>query len=138
MQVWFESFFSSWPSYVIGVGLAAAISIAIQRGSYWLLPLLAAPLALVHQNFIACVGRMTDAITDPLTGLPNQRFMTEHATRELARARRNGSKLTLAVMDLDGFKSINDFEGHAAGDAVLRAVAERLRYSIRSHDLCAR
>jgi diguanylate cyclase (GGDEF)-like protein len=137
-QVWFDSFFSSWPSYVIGMGLAAAISIGIERGSYWLLPLLAAPLALVHRNFVDCLGRMSDAITDPLTGLPNQRYLVEHATRELARARRNGSRLAVVVMDLDGFKSINDIEGHAAGDAVLRAVAGRLRHSIRSHDVCAR
>jgi diguanylate cyclase (GGDEF)-like protein len=137
-QVWFDSFFSSWPSYVIGVGLAAALSIGIERGSYWLLPLLAAPLALVHRNFMDYLGRMSDAITDPLTGLPNQRYLVEHATRELARARRNGGKLAVVVMDLDGFKSINDVEGHAAGDAVLRAVAERLRHSIRSHDVCAR
>jgi diguanylate cyclase (GGDEF)-like protein len=56
----------------------------------------------------------------------------------VARARRNDGELAVVVMDLDGFKSINDNEGHAAGDAVLRAVAERLKYSIRSHDLCAR
>src|SRR5438093_9364488 len=83
----------------------------IQRGSYRVLPLLAAPLALVHRNFIACMGRMADAMTDPLTGLPNQRCLTEHAARELARARRTGSKLSLVVLDLGGFKSINDLEG---------------------------
>ena len=68
-----------------------------------------------------------DSLTDPLTGLPNTRFMFLHLSREFARAERMKSEVALLVMDLDNFKEINDTFGHSAGDRALREVARVLR-----------
>src|SRR5436190_10832468 len=77
-----------------------------------------------------------DSLTDPLTGLPNTRFMFMHLTRELARAERHKSEVSLLVMDLDNFKDINDTYGHTVGDRALREVAGVLRTAIRPYDIC--
>ena len=76
-----------------------------------------------------CVFEQTqeDSLTDPLTGLPNTRFLFMHLTRELARAERLKSEVSLLVMDLDNFKEINDTYGHHVGDRALREVARVLR-----------
>jgi diguanylate cyclase (GGDEF)-like protein len=79
-----------------------------------------------------------DSLTDPLTGLPNTRFMFMHLTRELARAERLKSEVSLLVMDLDNFKDINDTYGHHVGDRALREVAGVLRIGIRPYDICVR
>ena len=79
-----------------------------------------------------------DSLTDALTGLPNARYMLVHLTRELARAERLQSEVTLFVMDLDGFKTINDQYGHHVGDRALREVARVLRSGIRPYDICVR
>jgi diguanylate cyclase (GGDEF)-like protein/putative nucleotidyltransferase with HDIG domain len=78
------------------------------------------------------------SLTDPLTGLPNTRFMFRHLTRELARTHRLGAETSLLVLDLDGFKDINDTYGHNAGDQALRAVSSVLRTLIRPYDVVAR
>ncbi len=74
---------------------------------------------------------------DALTGLPNRLFFLEHMQASLARARRGG-RLALLCLDLDRFKLVNDTLGHAAGDGLLQAVAERLRTSCRETDLAVR
>jgi diguanylate cyclase (GGDEF)-like protein len=79
-----------------------------------------------------------DSLTDPLTGLPNTRFLFMHLTRELARAERLKSEVSLLVMDLDNFKSINDSHGHHVGDRALCEVARVLRTAIRPYDICVR
>ena len=79
-----------------------------------------------------------DSLTDPLTGLPNTRFMFMHLTRELARAERLKAEVALLVMDLDNFKEINDNHGHHVGDRALREVATVLRTGIRPYDICVR
>jgi diguanylate cyclase (GGDEF)-like protein/PAS domain S-box-containing protein len=78
------------------------------------------------------------ASTDALTGLPNRTSLWEHLTRALARARRASLSVAAIYIDLDGFKEVNDQHGHAIGDALLRAVAERLRIATRGSDLTAR
>src|SRR5213075_571570 len=79
-----------------------------------------------------------DSLTDPLTGLPNTRFLFMHLTRELARAERLKQEVSLLVMDLDNFKSINDSHGHHVGDRALWEVARVLRTAIRPYDICVR
>jgi diguanylate cyclase (GGDEF)-like protein len=79
-----------------------------------------------------------DSLTDPLTGLPNTRFMFLHLSRELARADRLNAEVSLLVMDLDDFKEINDTFGHHIGDRALREVASVLRTAIRPYDICVR
>ncbi len=79
------------------------------------------------------------ALTDELTGIANRRGFLAAFERELALARRDsGCGGILVMLDLDGFKGINDKWGHQAGDAYLRIVAEVLRENLRSSDIAAR
>lgn len=78
------------------------------------------------------------ARTDPLTGLPNRRVWNERITDELRRAKRFSAPLTIAVIDLDGFKTFNDTQGHLAGDKLLQSVAAAWRTHLRDVDLLAR
>ncbi len=75
---------------------------------------------------------------DALTGLANRRAFEESLQREVARARRSGSFLSVVALDVDHFKSVNDTHGHAAGDAVLAEVAARSQRALRAEDLLAR
>jgi diguanylate cyclase (GGDEF)-like protein len=78
------------------------------------------------------------SLSDPLTGLPNTRYMLAHLSRELARAERQGDEVGILVLDLDDFKQINDTYGHHVGDLALREVARVLRDTIRPYDVCVR
>ncbi len=78
------------------------------------------------------------AITDPLTGLHNRRYMESHLTTLVDQAAARGKPLAILVLDIDYFKAINDTYGHDAGDDVLREFAMRLRKSIRGIDLACR
>jgi sigma-B regulation protein RsbU (phosphoserine phosphatase) len=78
------------------------------------------------------------AVTDPLTGLYNRRHFTERLREELGRARRYGRGFSLLILDIDGFKEINDLHGHEVGDEVLRYLAGLLRQSVRLVDTVAR
>jgi diguanylate cyclase (GGDEF)-like protein len=78
------------------------------------------------------------AITDPLTGLYNRRHLSERIRDEFVRMRRHPRSLSLALVDLDGFKQVNDRFGHEAGDRVLVTVAQRLRTGLREVDIVAR
>ncbi|HLJ62144.1 MAG TPA: sensor domain-containing diguanylate cyclase [bacterium] len=78
------------------------------------------------------------AETDPLTELANRRHFLAELDRELARARRTAAPLTVALLDLDGFKSLNDTHGHLAGDVALIQVGQTLRGQLRSSDVLAR
>ena len=75
---------------------------------------------------------------DPLTGLGNRRAFEKHLKMELERAFRSGSTLSLAILDLDNFKTINDTRGHPCGDQVLKAVSGALLGHKRMYDLAAR
>jgi diguanylate cyclase (GGDEF)-like protein len=75
---------------------------------------------------------------DPLTGLFNRRYLAEQAARIWRQARRDGTRVAAMVLDLDHFKKLNDAHGHAAGDAVLRAVAASLGATVRPTDVLAR
>lgn len=79
-----------------------------------------------------------EARLDVLTGLFNYRWMRETLEREIRRTERFGAKLSLMLVDLDNFKRINDLHGHAAGDAVLRHAAARIRAALRQVDSAAR
>src|SRR5437899_1466078 len=78
------------------------------------------------------------AITDALTGLYNRRYMETHVGTLVEQAAARGKPLTVLVLDIDYFKSINDGHGHDAGDDVLREFAVRIRKSIRGIDLACR
>jgi two-component system, cell cycle response regulator len=78
------------------------------------------------------------SILDGLTGIHNKRFFNEFLDKEVARAYRHGGTVSLVLFDIDHFKRVNDTFGHLAGDAVLQALARRLRQRIRKEDLIAR
>lgn len=75
---------------------------------------------------------------DYLTGLPNRALFVEHATQALELAKRHQRRLAILFIDLDRFKPINDQYGHAAGDTVLKAIAERLHGMLRTSDTICR
>ncbi len=75
---------------------------------------------------------------DPLTGLPNNRLLMERLQHAIGHADRTGRQLAVCVLDLDGFKRINDEFGSAAGDRALSQMAERLKLTLRGDDLVAR
>jgi diguanylate cyclase (GGDEF)-like protein/PAS domain S-box-containing protein len=75
---------------------------------------------------------------DELTGLPNRRLLVENARRLLSVAMRRDRLAALMVLDLDGFKEVNDAFGHDYGDAMLRRVAMRMSMTLREYDLIAR
>lgn len=123
-----------WNSYdsplglLVQVGVNAGVLNAASFGVYVLRRrvqrLLVATRALSHR--------------DPLTGLFNRRYLVEQAPRVWRQARREGSRVAAMVLDLDHFKALNDAHGHAAGDAVLRAVAASLTCTVRPSDVLAR
>jgi diguanylate cyclase (GGDEF)-like protein len=76
--------------------------------------------------------------TDPLTGLRNRRHLVDEAPRVWRQARRDGTRVAAMMLDLDQFKRLNDEHGHAAGDAVLVAVADALGATVRPSDVLAR
>jgi diguanylate cyclase (GGDEF)-like protein len=78
------------------------------------------------------------SLTDDLTGLPNRRAFMRRMQDEVGRVQRYGNPLSLALIDLDGFKAVNDKFGHAAGDEVLRVFAGEILSIFRHHDLVAR
>lgn len=75
-----------------------------------------------------------NAITDPLTGLYNRRFLLDHLNREIARADRNDGIASVVMLDLKGFKAVNDHFGHPMGDAVLVKTAQIIRELLRAVD----
>jgi diguanylate cyclase (GGDEF)-like protein len=80
----------------------------------------------------------TQAVTDPLTGLPNRHALQTAVGHAIARARRTGRRLAVLFLDLDGFKAVNDRDGHEQGDRVLREVARRIAGRTRDMDTVAR
>jgi diguanylate cyclase (GGDEF)-like protein/putative nucleotidyltransferase with HDIG domain len=92
----------------------------------------------VINNALVFEQTQEDSLTDALTGLPNTRFLYMHLSRELARAGRLEAEVAVMLMDLDGFKEINDTHGHHVGDRALVDVARTLRAGIRPYDICVR
>jgi two-component system, cell cycle response regulator len=88
---------------------------------------------------LAVTRRIYEAtVRDPLTGCFNRHFFEERLEAELSYAKRHGAPLGVLFVDADNFKQVNDTHGHAAGDEVLRRLAELLKESVRSEDILAR
>ena len=93
--------------------------------------------AVVH-NALVFEQAQEQALKDGLTGLANPRALQFQVTRELGRARRTGSHFSLVLLDLDDFKTINDEQGHLAGDRALQNVARVLLDTTRPYGTCIR
>jgi diguanylate cyclase (GGDEF)-like protein len=99
---------------------------------------LASRAAVSFENALLHRTIQEQAITDPLTGLYNRRRLEQLLANETARSIRLGHPLGLVMLDVDGFKNVNDSHGHQAGDAVLEETARLLRSQVREIDLMAR
>lgn len=80
----------------------------------------------------------TNAMTDPMTGLPNARSLAIQFEKEVARSSRGDSSFSLLMLDLDGFKTVNDSFGHKVGDDMLKAIGNVIRGQLRDYDFLAR
>lgn len=90
------------------------------------------------ENTVNRARLLRSGFTDVLTGWNNRRYLSVRLVEELARARRDGSGLVCLMLDVDHFKSVNDTWGHAAGDMVLRELAQRIESQVRASDVAAR
>lgn len=126
-------------SRVIGVmNLARSRVGPFHQAEVRLLTLLAdqAAIAIINARLHAAVSQQ--ARSDVLTNLPNRRALDQRLDEELAHAAISGRPFSVVMMDLDGFKVINDTYGHDTGDEVLRQVATTMALSLRSTDFLAR
>jgi diguanylate cyclase (GGDEF)-like protein len=160
--VWFLVFVVIWTAYaledrrVIAANIALAVIVAWypvvlsepgDRSNEIGETLIAVPILLVAAGVVvflrerllsAAAALGEQARSDALTGVGNYRLLDERMDYELTRHRRNGKPLSLLVLDLDGFKEVNDTLGHPVGDQLLRQVGEVLRSTVRDQDTVAR
>lgn len=131
----------------IPVWIVAAGSVAVSdKGSLppiWMVLVGPAACIVVLQHVRGKLQHERDAmqraaLTDPLTGLSNRRMLTSMAGYEIARHHRADTRFALVMLDLDGFKLVNDNYGHAAGDHMLCEVGAALIRSLRTQDTIAR
>jgi diguanylate cyclase (GGDEF)-like protein len=124
---------------VISVGFAVGLYLSGLHDTiiYWLI------VTITIWSICLLLGHLSESLrmladTDPLTGLLNRNGFLAAAAREHAIAERSGEPLTLAVLDLDGFKQVNDIRGHAAGDRLLAQLGRSWRERLRTGDILAR
>jgi diguanylate cyclase (GGDEF)-like protein len=110
----------------------------VTRDDLALLEAFADLAAAACRNASVHAGLMLAARTDALTGCLNHAALHDTLRRELERCRRTGHGFSLAILDLDHFKQVNERHGHLAGDELLRRVGRALRHSVRGYDLVGR
>jgi diguanylate cyclase (GGDEF)-like protein len=126
-----------------GALITVAFGVALLRGGlphvgiYWMI------VTVTIWSICVVLGRLCESLrrqadTDTLTGLLNRNGFMAAAVREHAIAQRSGNRLTLAMLDLDGFKQINDLRGHTVGDRVLSDLGQSWRERLRTGDILAR
>ncbi|WP_182113431.1 MULTISPECIES: diguanylate cyclase [unclassified Actinotalea] len=125
----------AWMAVALAGGLVAAGAGSASQTWFFLVVTFAC-VALVLNSRI--VDLRLEATTDELTGVLSRRAFRVAAELEMARARRTGQPLSLAIVDLDDFKAINDERGHTAGDAVLSGLARSWQETLRPEDVVGR
>ncbi|HWC81528.1 MAG TPA: GGDEF domain-containing protein [Pseudonocardiaceae bacterium] len=118
----------------IGLGYATSVFLLTRP---WSAPILLITVLALHMGLLLPQFRAASR-TDSKTGLVDSSWWHDRAEEHLARGRRINGRAGVLMIDLDHFKQVNDTYGHLAGDAVLRAVAEAIRHSVRSYDLVGR
>ncbi len=103
-----------------------------------LLEHLSATIALCIRNTVNVTRLERHGLTDPLTDVPNRRFLERRMGEEIERCRRYGRPLSCVMLDIDYFKKINDRYGHSVGDRVLKGVADTLHDGLRASDILSR
>jgi diguanylate cyclase (GGDEF)-like protein len=161
--VWFLVFVAIWTAYALDERRAIVANLALVVGVAWYPvvlanpgadrvneiaeTLIAAPILLVAAGVVvflrerllsAAAALGEQARSDALTGVGNYRLLEERLAYELTRHRRNGRPLSLLVLDLDGFKVVNDTLGHPVGDQLLRQIGDVLRTTVRDQDTVVR
>jgi len=161
--VWFLVFVAVWTAYALderrtvalNIAFAAGVALypvalaggAADRSNELAETLIAVPILLVASGVVvmlrerllsANAALAAQARSDALTGVGNYRLLEERLGYELLRHRRAGRPLSLLVLDLDGFKQVNDTLGHPVGDRLLRQVAEAMQRTVRDQDTVVR
>jgi diguanylate cyclase (GGDEF)-like protein len=103
-----------------------------------LLEIITGQAAIVFDRARLYAELLNDAMTDPLTGLYNRRYLVERLQEERSRSARNGHRLAAIMLDIDQFKRVNDQYGHDAGDLVLMDLATTIKAAVRAEDIVAR
>jgi diguanylate cyclase (GGDEF)-like protein len=146
----FQDMPTSWTGSIIGIPLKVGDTVVgvmnLSRSTVGgfsvselrLLSLLSdqAAVAISNASLHQMISRQ--AYSDTLTGLPNRRALDERLEEEVLSARRNNYSFAVIMMDLDGFKAVNDTYGHAVGDEVLRLVFGEMARGVRTTDFLAR
>ncbi len=143
IAIYSAHFFSRRVVIAQGCLISVAFGVALLAGGlpdagvYW------ATVTVTIWSICLVLGHLSESLrrqadTDPLTGLLNRNGFLAAAVREHAIAQRSGNRLTLAVLDLDAFKQINDLHGHVAGDQVLADLGRSWRERLRTGDIIAR
>ena len=124
---------------VVGVmNLSRSIAGGFTSAELRLLSLLADQAAVAISNASLHQQVSRKAYSDTVTGLPNRRALDERLEKEVALSRRTGQPFSIIMMDLDGFKAVNDTYGHALGDQVLRVFFNYMGQGLRTADFLAR
>jgi diguanylate cyclase (GGDEF)-like protein len=135
----------AWPAAAVGLfglGSLAALNLSItdRVQEAFVVSMVLAGFAGAATTFLVTriLAAQRLALKDPLTGLPNRDLLDDRIAQALARSRRTNEPFALLVVDLDGFKGVNDIRGHEVGNAVLRAISRRLEAVVRESDTVAR
>src|SRR5208282_4436566 len=118
----------------IDLGIVITVVVAVNP----VLAVFAVPTVLLARRFMMHPQLVAQSRIDTKTGLLNAATWESEAEAEIARAVRTRSQLSVALVDIDHFKAVNDTYGHLVGDKALRAVTDALREQLRSYDLAGR